>query len=163
MVRNLDLHDSNRRFRNDGLVGETGRVKKLDLFESNHGCGLNVPSQGRDRNGRNITLQGPELVRNVFQKPLGAAGSSPVVSVGSSILNTREGRLDIVVNNAGIAIAGPLEFTSTEEAHRQIDVNLFGALRVCRAVLPIMRRRRWIHRQYWLHRRPDLHPVPAVV
>jgi hypothetical protein len=90
MVRNLDLHDSNRRFRNDGLVGETGRVKKLELFESNHGCGLNVPSQGRYRNGRNITLQGPELVRNVFQKPLGAAGSSPVVSVGSSILTTRD-------------------------------------------------------------------------
>jgi NAD(P)-dependent dehydrogenase (short-subunit alcohol dehydrogenase family) len=52
----------------------------------------------------------------------------------------REGRPDIVVNNAGIAIAGPVELTSIEEAKRQIDVNLFGALRVCRAVLPIMRR-----------------------
>jgi NAD(P)-dependent dehydrogenase (short-subunit alcohol dehydrogenase family) len=52
----------------------------------------------------------------------------------------REGRLDIVVNNAGTAIAGPLELTSIEEAKRQSDVNLFGAFRVCRAVLPSMRR-----------------------
>jgi NAD(P)-dependent dehydrogenase (short-subunit alcohol dehydrogenase family) len=52
----------------------------------------------------------------------------------------REGRLDIVVNNAGIAVAGPVEFTSMEEAKHQIDVNLFGAVRVCRAVLPTMRR-----------------------
>jgi hypothetical protein len=37
----------------------------------------------------NITLQGPELARNVFEKPLGAAGPSPVVSVSSSILTTR--------------------------------------------------------------------------
>jgi len=44
------------------------------------------------------------------------------------------------VSNAGIAIAGPLESTSIEEAQHQLDVNLFGALRVCRAVLPIMRR-----------------------
>jgi len=51
----------------------------------------------------------------------------------------REGRIDSVVNNAGIAIAGPLEGASIEEAQRQFDVNLFGVLRVCRAVLPILR------------------------
>jgi NAD(P)-dependent dehydrogenase (short-subunit alcohol dehydrogenase family) len=51
----------------------------------------------------------------------------------------REGRLDIVVNNAGMGIAGPLEKTSIEEAKRQLEVNFFGAFRVCRAALPAMR------------------------
>jgi len=54
----------------------------------------------------------------------------------------REGRIDIVVNSAGIAIAGAVEDTSIEEAREQFDVNFFGVLRVCRAVMPIMREQR---------------------
>jgi NAD(P)-dependent dehydrogenase (short-subunit alcohol dehydrogenase family) len=54
-------------------------------------------------------------------------------------LMAREGRIDIVVNNAGIAFAGAVEDTSIEEARQQFDVNFFGVLRVCRAVLPRMR------------------------
>lgn len=51
----------------------------------------------------------------------------------------REGRIDVVVNNAGIALAGAIEDTSVEEAMAQFDVNFFGVLRVCRVVLPVMR------------------------
>jgi len=53
----------------------------------------------------------------------------------------REGRTDIVVNSAGIGIAGAIEETSIEEARMQLEVNFFGVLRVCRAVLPAMRQR----------------------
>jgi NAD(P)-dependent dehydrogenase (short-subunit alcohol dehydrogenase family) len=55
---------------------------------------------------------------------------------------SREGRLDIVVNNAGMGIAGPVENTSIEQARGQFEVNFFGAFRVCRAVLPAMRSQR---------------------
>ncbi|MFY1831247.1 SDR family oxidoreductase [Myxococcus fulvus] len=54
----------------------------------------------------------------------------------------REGRIDVVVNNAGHALAGALEDTSVEEAWRQLDTNVLGVLRVCKAVLPHMRERR---------------------
>jgi NAD(P)-dependent dehydrogenase (short-subunit alcohol dehydrogenase family) len=54
----------------------------------------------------------------------------------------REGRVDVVVNNAGMAIAGAVEDTLLEEAKDQFEVNFFGVLRVCRAVLPILREQR---------------------
>ncbi len=53
----------------------------------------------------------------------------------------RAGRLDAVVNNAGISIMGSVEDTSIEEAKAQLETNFFGVLRVCRATLPILRQK----------------------
>jgi NAD(P)-dependent dehydrogenase (short-subunit alcohol dehydrogenase family) len=62
-------------------------------------------------------------------------------SVGRGIewVVEQERRLDVVVNNGGFGLAGAIEDTSIEEAKAQLETNFFGALRVCQAVLPIMR------------------------
>ncbi len=51
-----------------------------------------------------------------------------------------EGRIDILVNNAGFGISGAAETTRSADAHRQMEVNLFGMDNVTRAVLPQMRK-----------------------
>lgn len=52
------------------------------------------------------------------------------------------GRVDILVNNAGRSAAGPLEAFSMEQVRALFEVNVLGPLRVAKAVLPVMRRRR---------------------
>jgi NAD(P)-dependent dehydrogenase (short-subunit alcohol dehydrogenase family) len=49
------------------------------------------------------------------------------------------GRLDVVVNNAGYGLFGTVEEVSPEQARDQIETNVFGALWVTKAALPIMR------------------------
>jgi NAD(P)-dependent dehydrogenase (short-subunit alcohol dehydrogenase family) len=92
-----------------------------------------------------IGLSCAQLFEARGDKVYGAARNPDVrcdSSVNSAIANIleREGRIDIVVNNAGIAIAGAVEDTSIEQAKDQFEVNFFGVLRVCRAVLPAMRK-----------------------
>ena len=61
------------------------------------------------------------------------------VADGVRALHAEAGRLDAVVNNAGNAWMGAVEETTMTEARAQLETNFFGVLRVCHAVLPIMR------------------------
>jgi NAD(P)-dependent dehydrogenase (short-subunit alcohol dehydrogenase family) len=53
--------------------------------------------------------------------------------------HARFGRLDVLINNAGYGLFGTVEEVSEAEARAQIETNLFGALWVTQAALPIMR------------------------
>ena len=51
-----------------------------------------------------------------------------------------EGRIDVLVNNAGYGYFGAVENVSDAEARRQLEVNVFGLAALCRLVIPAMRR-----------------------
>lgn len=51
-----------------------------------------------------------------------------------------DGRLDGLINNAGITVIGPTELLDPDDLQEQFEVNLLGAARVSRAFLPLLRR-----------------------
>ena len=51
-----------------------------------------------------------------------------------------EGRIDVLINNAGYGYFGAIENVAMEEARRQLEVNVFGLARLCQMVLPVMRK-----------------------
>ncbi len=61
---------------------------------------------------------------------------------GAFELVTGHGPVDVLVNNAGIGGATPLELTPEDEHRRMFETNYFGAIRCIQKVLPSMRERR---------------------
>ena len=55
---------------------------------------------------------------------------------------SKEGKLDILINNAGIGITGSIEDTPTVEMRKAFDTNFFGAIDMMKAVLPQMRKQK---------------------
>ena len=59
-----------------------------------------------------------------------------------SAVYEKEGRIDVLVNNAGFGFFGAIENVPLEEARRQLEVNVFGLAALTREVLPVMRAQR---------------------
>jgi NAD(P)-dependent dehydrogenase (short-subunit alcohol dehydrogenase family) len=86
------------------------------------------------------TSRNPEKVTNsVFS--LIALDVRDINSIQTAIADviSKAGRIDVVINNAGVGITGPIEEIPTEEIKNNFDTNLFGPIEVIKAVLPQMR------------------------
>lgn len=71
--------------------------------------------------------------------PLDVTDEQSMLQCVNNILE-QEGRIDVLVNNAGYGSYGAVEDVSMGEARRQLDVNLFGLARMIQLVLPTMRK-----------------------
>ena len=70
--------------------------------------------------------------------PLDVRSDDSVQAAVQSLL-AQAGRIDLLVNNAGYVQFGAIEESSIADAQSQIDTNLFGVIRMVKAVLPVMR------------------------
>jgi len=65
-------------------------------------------------------------------------------AVGAAVreVHAKAGRIDLLVNNAGVGLVGAAEESSLEQAMSIFDVNVFGVIRMTNAILPVMRQQR---------------------
>jgi NAD(P)-dependent dehydrogenase (short-subunit alcohol dehydrogenase family) len=91
---------------------------------------------GTSRNPqRNEPIAGVELL------PLDVSDPASVASAVSTVIQ-RAGRIDVLVNNAGVGVFGAAEESSIAQAQQLFDTNFFGLIRVTNEVLPHLRAQR---------------------
>lgn len=91
---------------------------------------------GTSRNPqRNEPIAGVELL------PLDVGDQASVTSAVSTVIQ-RAGRIDVLVNNAGVGVFGAAEESSIAQAQELFDTNFFGLIRVTNEVLPHLRAQR---------------------
>ncbi len=105
-----------------------------------HGCRVAICARDADELSRaraDLTARGAQVFAGVCDVSDEAAVQGLVEAVVA-----RFGRIDVLVNNAGIIQVGPLETMTTADFRHAMDINFFGALHATLAVLPRMRERR---------------------
>jgi NAD(P)-dependent dehydrogenase (short-subunit alcohol dehydrogenase family) len=122
------------------MAAETKRVALVTGASSGIG-----EAAGRALAGAGFTVYGTsrravagEERNGVAFLPLDVTDDDSVAAAVGEVL-VRSGRIDVLVNNAGLGIAGAAEESSIEQARALFDTNVFGSIRMTRAVLPHMR------------------------
>lgn len=103
-----------------------------------HG-GHRVFASMRDITGRNAQHAAALRAKNIDVVEIDVTDEASVER-GVSAIVEKAGRIDVVVNNAGVGAAGVSEAFTAEQVRALFDVNVFGIQRTLRAVLPVFRR-----------------------
>ena len=132
----------------DGEATMSSSVKELNDYKvilitgasSGFGkaCAIHMASLGHHVYGTSRIAEFPSASTFPIIIPMDVRDTASIETTVDYILD-REGRLDVLVNNAGYGLAGAIEHTTLEEAIAKFDTNFFGIHRVCRSVLPVMR------------------------
>jgi NAD(P)-dependent dehydrogenase (short-subunit alcohol dehydrogenase family) len=113
-----------------------GRASALRL----HGAGWRVfAGVRRQRDAEELRAAASERLVPVI---LDITDAGQIDAAAERVAAATGGRLDGLVNNAGVAIPGPLETLAIEDFRRQLEVNLIGHVAVTQALLPQLREAR---------------------
>ena len=122
-----------------GSSSGIGRATVLDFAKQS----IDFKVYASMRSIRNAPEEFRDL-ENVHVIAMDVTDDGSVTNCVETILDL-EGKIDIVVNNAGYGLAGTLESVTIEEAQMLFEVNVWGVVRVLQAVLPGMRARKSGH------------------
>ena len=104
------------------------------------GIGLNVAKSLKSSGCKVYEFSRREVKDSPFEHISVDVTDEAAVQAAVKQVLEAEGKIDILVNCAGFGISGAVEFTSLEDAKRQLDVNFFGMVNCSKAVMGAMRK-----------------------
>ena len=136
----MNTHDRN----NNEVVLVTGSSSGIgfetSLLLARNGFSTYATMRNPDKSNKIIGLKQKERLPLEVLK-LDVTDDKSVKEAIEKVTN-EQGRIDVIINNAGYALVGPLEELSIQEFKEQFETNVFGVIRVTQSVLPIMRKQR---------------------
>ena len=130
----------------DGVASHGGGRDHRRVTGIGHACALHLDRSGfrvfagvrRDEDAERLQGAGsdrltPMMLDMTDSESIRCAADQVQAELGG-------GRLSGLVNNAGIAVSGPVEFLPIEEVRKQLEVNFIGQVAVTQAFLPLLRR-----------------------
>ncbi|HZJ10623.1 MAG TPA: SDR family NAD(P)-dependent oxidoreductase, partial [Trueperaceae bacterium] len=121
----------------------SGIGKAVALYLAERGVHVYAGVRTQEAAEALVAARGDDAMSNGLIEPLMldvTDGAQIADAVGAVSAASATLRLDGIVNNAGIAVAGPMEFLPLEDLRRQFEVNVLGHVAVTQAFLPLLRR-----------------------